>query len=1082
MVHLGSQRFPDEREYKTFLAQHGGSSNASTSMVHTRYHFKVHAEALPGALARCAREVENVHAEYSRNTNSDGRKLLQLRRSLCLPPYSNFSTGSLATLWEQPQQQGADVAGMLRELWQQCYRAGSTCVAVVGPQEPAQLLQWVAEAFADMPSSSSSSSSSSAGDDRGINGSVSNSSKDSISIQAPLTADTAEEQQQQDAAAVQPQQRYPVDVAAPGARGLLVRVLPQRELRELQLCWYIPAGAVTHSSCKPWQWASHLLGHEGPGSLAHLLKAQGLVQSLDAGMGEEVRQGRGWMFWRLTLSLTQAGEEAVDHVVATVYRAIQVLQRCSDEQLQKTWQEAATLAQLRFDWRDPVHPLAAAQSAAYSLHYYPASETLSGPALMTQHDVPLLRWFVGQLTAPNMNVYYSSRCNAGLVDGKEAWYGAEYGVHQLPQAWLDSIARYQAVDCHSAEGAAADVPQQQQRQQQQEALTPVPGQLHLPEPNWALPTDFDLRLEEGQSAAPAAAAAGAGVYDGAAPPPALLLQQPGLCAWHRRDTSFGLPKVHLRLHLVTPAVYASPAATVSTRLLLRVLEDLLLPQAYPAELAGSSYSLDSERGGLLLRLVGFPGVAAQLLRLVLQGLLGLTAQQVRERFTTMQGRLLQGLTNWANNNPAQHAEYGAHHLLQQQHHHNAALLQAAAAAAPGQLLALQQQLASGSDLHVDLLAYGNIGQKEAAELVREVQQQLQPQGLPPHCWPPASEVLCLSRVAGVQLEPSLSSPAAAAAQGVGKEGGVTAEVQQPQAAAARGQAGEQLRSQQALAPDGMAAAAAGDSAAVYITYVPVNPNPSNSNSAVYYILQLGPDSIETAVLLDLFVQMSSKACFYELRTRQRLGYSVSLSSSSLHRQLGLMVRVQSPSKRPDALAAAVRAWLAGFRVELQEMAAGVVLQNQKKALVAKYLDPPKSLQEAAKRAWRPIRERTLQWDRRRQKATAAQALTAQQLLEFFDAHLCPAAVQHKALCVQVWGGRKGMLAAAGASAGEKGTAAQAAGGAVAAENAGGGGAQQLTVLADDVEQFKQSQPLMPAPDVFMPPPAAAGWGIREAAL
>lgn len=86
MVHLGSKQFPDEKEYKAFLAQHGGSSNASTSMVHTRYHFKVHAEALPGALARfgamlsapliahdsCAREVENVHAEYSRNTNSDG--------------------------------------------------------------------------------------------------------------------------------------------------------------------------------------------------------------------------------------------------------------------------------------------------------------------------------------------------------------------------------------------------------------------------------------------------------------------------------------------------------------------------------------------------------------------------------------------------------------------------------------------------------------------------------------------------------------------------------------------------------------------------------------------------------------------------------------------------------------------------------------------------------------------------------------------------------------------------------------------------------------------------------------------------
>lgn len=30
-VHLGSEAYPDEREYKAFLSRHGGSSNASTS-------------------------------------------------------------------------------------------------------------------------------------------------------------------------------------------------------------------------------------------------------------------------------------------------------------------------------------------------------------------------------------------------------------------------------------------------------------------------------------------------------------------------------------------------------------------------------------------------------------------------------------------------------------------------------------------------------------------------------------------------------------------------------------------------------------------------------------------------------------------------------------------------------------------------------------------------------------------------------------------------------------------------------------------------------------------------------------------
>lgn len=83
-----------------------------------------------------------------------------------------------------------------------------------------------------------------------------------------------------------------------------------------------------------------------------------------------------------------------------------------------------------------------------------------------------------------------------------------------------------------------------------------------------------------------------------------------------------------------------------------------------------------------------------------------------------------------------------------------------------------------------------------------------------------------------------------------------------------------------------------------------------------YLVQLGPDSVATAALLDLFVQAASKAAFHELRTRQRLGYSVSLHASALHRQLSLGVRVQSPAATPDAVAAAVRGWLAGYRREL----------------------------------------------------------------------------------------------------------------------------------------------------------------------
>lgn len=60
--------------------------------------------------------------------------------------------------------------------------------------------------------------------------------------------------------------------------GRFFEVAPVRELRRLDLSWYLPFGLHQHWRCKPWTWASHLLGHEGQGSVAHALKQEGLVQ------------------------------------------------------------------------------------------------------------------------------------------------------------------------------------------------------------------------------------------------------------------------------------------------------------------------------------------------------------------------------------------------------------------------------------------------------------------------------------------------------------------------------------------------------------------------------------------------------------------------------------------------------------------------------------------------------------------------------------------------------------------------------------------------------------------------------------
>jgi secreted Zn-dependent insulinase-like peptidase len=156
--------------------------------------------------------------------------------------------------------------------------------------------------------------------------------------------------------------------------------------------------------------------------------------------------------------------------------------------------------------------------------------------------------------------------------------------------------------------------------------------------------------------------------------PYLLVDQAGLCCWHQEDNRYAVPKVrracntyntqpatfapcaacacitlpafarhpnqvdlaqlgglcqwcsfrqvHVKLHLVTHATYETPEAAVASRLLLRVLQELLLPDTYHASLAGSSFHLLTEQTGLQLTLVGFTEVVPELLRRVLSAMRG----------------------------------------------------------------------------------------------------------------------------------------------------------------------------------------------------------------------------------------------------------------------------------------------------------------------------------------------------------------------------------------------------------------------------------------------------------------------------
>ncbi|KAF7255299.1 hypothetical protein EG68_08286, partial [Paragonimus skrjabini miyazakii] len=102
---------------------------------------------------------------------------------------------------------------------------------------------------------------------------------------------------------------------------------------------------------KPTAYVTHLLGHEGQGSLLSLLKKMGWVNRLTCGVS---RPGKGFASLIISMDLTENGLGRVDDIVAKVYQYLRMLR--SDEPQEWIFLENQALNNLHFRFKDKEQP------------------------------------------------------------------------------------------------------------------------------------------------------------------------------------------------------------------------------------------------------------------------------------------------------------------------------------------------------------------------------------------------------------------------------------------------------------------------------------------------------------------------------------------------------------------------------------------------------------------------------------------------------------------------------------------------------------------------------------------------------
>ena len=518
MLFLGTEKYPDPGEYDRFITEHGGFSNARTSFAHTTYFFEVDAEHLEGALDRFAQfflaprfdrefvagERRIVHSEYVSHSRNDSLRSLAAWKQTLDPrhPLARFHVGTEATLADRP---GADVRDELIAFYERTYSAHLMKLVVLGRNPLDDLERSVRDRF--------------------------------------------------EAVKRRPSERLRIDTPLFGEDFLPARldIEPIRETRSLSLSFAVPP-VQPHYRAKPLALLSHLVGHEGRGSLLSALKEKGWAEGLSAGAGVSHAD---FATFGITIRATEAGIANADEVVGLVFAYLELVR--AKGLVPRYRDELARMAELEFRFMDKAPPLDHAISLAARLHRYPAGEVLSAPYRFERPDPALERRFLSALTPDRVLV--SVVAKGVTTDSVSPFFKAPYRLTAIPPR---TLARWRQ---------------------------PAPaGFLSLPEPNPFVPGALAL-IEAGEG--------------GRERHPVRIVEHPGFELWHRPDVEFGQPRANFRFTVRSAVANDSPRHAVLGSLHTRLVEDALTEFSYPAALAGHTYLLYRHHRGITVGLSGW---------------------------------------------------------------------------------------------------------------------------------------------------------------------------------------------------------------------------------------------------------------------------------------------------------------------------------------------------------------------------------------------------------------------------------------------------------------------------------------------
>ncbi|OQR75122.1 insulin-degrading enzyme-like [Tropilaelaps mercedesae] len=574
MLFLGTKKYPRENQYQVFLSEHAGIFNAYTASDHTCYYFDVAPEYLKEAADIFAqffleplfdqdctdRELNAVDSEHEKNIKQDLWRLFRLESVTADPThdFAKFGTGNRQTLQVIPNKNGIDVRKELLNFHDTWYSSNIMSLCMLGKENLDDLSDMAIELFGGV--------------------------KNKL-LEPPM---------------------WPNHPFTDKYLRLLVKVVPVKDLRQMIIAFPVPDTRNQYRT-NPSHYISHLVGHEGEGSLLSYLKRKGWVNSLFSGVKVEAR---GFGLFTISMNLSPEGLEHTDEIADAIFQYLNLLRREGPQSW--VFEELKNLGIMQFRFKPKETPIKYVPMLTEFMHDYDWKDVLSAPYLVEDYKPELITEFLSYLVPEKVRIALVSKNFEGQTDQKEEFYSTEYKVESIPDS---KITAWKAVQ-------------------------PSP-ELHLPVPNEFIPTNFALAPENPQYTQTAR----------------LLVDKPHERLWFMQDKEYRLPTNMAAFELRSPVVYQDPLSHALSHLSIVCFKDANNEYFYPAVLAGSSYGLENRMYGLILQIRGYNERQQAILERICERLVNFKIDP--NRFNVLKEAYIRTLRDFAAEQPYQHAMFYA---------------------------------------------------------------------------------------------------------------------------------------------------------------------------------------------------------------------------------------------------------------------------------------------------------------------------------------------------------------------------------------------------------------------------------------